>query len=380
MTTRPNRIDSLDIVRGVVMVLMAIDHVRVYSGVPAGGAAPAIFFTRWITHFCAPSFAFFAGTSAYLLGLKLRDHRALAKHLATRGALLVLLELTVMKVAWTFNIDYSHFILAGVIWMLGWCMILLAALVRFSPKALGIFGVAVILVQQLLYPIATAAPAALKPLFQILYTGGAITLGAHGPDFSILYVLIPWIGVMAAGYAFGTVMTHDAAARNRFCTRLGLSMTAAFVVIAGAMVAFGHAPENGMPALFRMLSQSKYPPSQLFLLMTLGPVIALLPVADSARGRVADALATFGRVPFFYYVLHIPLIHASALAVRLVRDGALHQEHFATAPFVSVPDAFRWSLGLLYLVFAIDVAILYWPCRWFARYKSEHKESWARFI
>ncbi|MDB4913280.1 MAG: hypothetical protein JWM95_924, partial [Gemmatimonadetes bacterium] len=182
MTTRQNRINSLDIMRGVVMVLMAIDHVRVYAGVPAGGPSPGIFFTRWITHFCAPSFVFFAGTSAYLLGLRLNDTRALARHLATRGALLVLLELTLLKVAWTFNADYSHFILAGVIWMLGWCMILMAALVHLAPRTLAILGVLLVLFQQLFTVGARAVPGVLKPLMQVLYTGGQIKVGADGPD------------------------------------------------------------------------------------------------------------------------------------------------------------------------------------------------------
>src|SRR5882724_9827259 len=128
------RITSMDFVRGVVMILMAIDHVRVYSGLPAGGPTPGIFFTRWITHFCAPTFVFLAGTGAFLHGRKLGDKRTLARYLVTRGLLLVLLELTVIRLSWTFNLDYSHFILAGVIWMLGWCMVLLAGLIWFSTR------------------------------------------------------------------------------------------------------------------------------------------------------------------------------------------------------------------------------------------------------
>lgn len=140
------------------MVLMAIDHVRVFAGVPAGGADPAVFFTRWITHFVAPAFAFLAGTGAFLHGRKLGDTRALARYLVTRGIVLVLLEMTVIRVSWTFNFDYAHYLLAGVIWMLGWCMILLAGLVRFSTKAIGIFGLAVIFFQNLLGVATTALP------------------------------------------------------------------------------------------------------------------------------------------------------------------------------------------------------------------------------
>src|ERR1700680_655797 len=148
-TPLTNRLMSLDVVRGLVMILMAIDHVRVYSGLPAGGPTPGIFFTRWITHFVAPAFCFLAGTGAFLHGRKLGDGRALARFLVTRGIVLVLLELTVIRVAWIFNFDYTHYLLAGVIWMLGVCMILLAGLVRFSTKAIGIFGLVVIFAQQL---------------------------------------------------------------------------------------------------------------------------------------------------------------------------------------------------------------------------------------
>jgi uncharacterized membrane protein len=383
MTTRPQRITSLDIVRGVVMVLMAIDHVRVYSGVPAGGPTPGIFFTRWITHFCAPAFVFFAGTAAYLHGQSLGDVKALSRYLATRGLLLVVLELTVIRAGWTFGLDYSTFILAGVIWMLGWCMVMMAGLVRLRTKTIGIFGLLVILFQQIFYGVAGVVPDSAWPvkwLLQILYTGGQIKLGSAGPTVTILYVLIPWIGVMAAGYAFGTIMTREPEERRRLCLRIGLSATALFVVVGGLFAVLAPAPEDAPPALFRMLNQSKYPPSQLFLLMTLGPSIALLPVAERARGWVADVLATFGRVPLFYYLLHIPLIHASALVVALIREGAITPEWYATAPFTSVPEEHRWGLPLLYLVFAIDVAILYFACRWYARVKRERPDTWLRYV
>ena len=139
-------------------------------------------------------------------------------------------------------------------------------------------------------------------------------------------------------------------------------------------------PRTLPPALFRYLNQRKYPASLLFLLMTLGPAIALLPSAERARGRFAEILATFGRVPMFYYLLHIPLIHATASVVWLLRDGSAHREWFATAPFVSVPPERRWGLPLLYLVFAVDVAILYCPCRWFAQIKARRRENWLTYL
>jgi len=335
------RIASIDIVRGLVMVLMAIDHVRVYSGLPAGGPTAGIFFTRWVTHFCAPAFCFFVGTSAYLYGQKLGNRGALSLYLLKRGLILVVLELTILRFAWTFNFDYAHFTLAGVIWMLGWCMVLLAALVQLPVPVVGMIGLAIIFAQQLFSHLPRAWP------WGFIYPGGT-----EPPDgVAILYVLVPWIGVMAAGYAFGTIV-----ARERLCLAIGLAATALFLVW-GCL--------NHPSSLFQLLNQRKYPASPLFLLMTLGPTIALLPLAGRWRGWSGRVLETFGRAPLFYYLLHIPAIHVAALLVTFLREGCSHPEWYATAPFTSVPPEHRWSLPLLYLVFFIVVTALYFPCRWY---------------
>ena len=375
-----DRIVALDIVRGIVMVLMAIDHVRVYSGLPAGGPTPGIFFTRWITHFCAPSFAFFAGTGAFLYGRKLGNWRPLARYLVTRGLLLVVLELTLIRLEWTFNFDYANFVLAGVIWMLGWCMVLLAGLVRLPAKVVGAIGLAIIFFQQIFQVLPRALPLPARNLiggfWEFIYPAGL----PRWSGISILYVLVPWIGVMAAGYGFGLILIREAAERRRLCLRIGLSAIALFLLAGGLALVFTPAAGDARPALFRLLDQKKYPASQIFLLMTLGPAIALLPLAERARGWFASTLATFGRVPMFYYLLHIPLIHVAALVVMWLREGAIHSERYATAPFSSVPAEHRWSLSLLYLVFTIVVATLYFACRWFAGVKARHREGWLRYL
>lgn len=379
-SSRADRISSLDLVRGLVMVLMAIDHVRVYSGVPAGGPSPGVFFTRWVTHFCAPAFVFFAGAAAFLYGRKVGDKRVLARYLVTRGLLLVALELTVIRFAWTFNFDYAHFVLAGVIWMLGWCMVLLAGLIWLPTRAVGVLGLVTITFQQVFSLAPRMLPQAIRTsvgwLWEFIYSSGLDT----PPPIVVLYVLVPWIGVMAVGYAFGDIMLRDTNERRRLCLRIGLSATALFLVIGGLAVILQPAPANAPPALFRLLNQQKYPASQLFLLMTLGPTIALLPLAERARGRLAGVLTTFGRVPLFYYLLHIPVIHITALVAWYLREGSVHAEYFKTAPYAQVPPEHRWGLPLLYLVFVIVIALLYFPCRWFAEVKARHPKGWLSYL
>jgi uncharacterized membrane protein len=374
------------------MVLMAIDHVRVYAGVPPGGPKPGVFFTRWITNFVAPAFAFLAGTSAYLLGRRMGNRRALARYLVTRGLILVLLELTVIRVAWTFNFDFGHYLLAGVIWMLGWCMVLLAALIWLPIPAIGAFGVAVIVLHNALDFLSPAAGTALQQsslswLWQILYFGGPIQLGQNGPTLMVLYSIVPWIGVMAAGYAFGAVMTLEPSRRDRICVTLGASAIVLFLVLRTIDV-YGdprHWHSTGatqMSAWLRFINTTKYPASLQFLLMTLGPTILLLPLVERARGKIGEMFATFGRVPMFYYLIHIPTIHLAAVIVSFAREGTVNPWLFANHPMMNPPppDGYTWKLSLLYAVFLVVIAVLYAPSRWYARRKATDPAPWMRYI
>ena len=375
------RVASIDLIRGAVMVLMAIDHVRVYSGLPAGGPTAGIFFTRWVTHFVAPAFIFLAGTSAFFYG---RKHHDLSRFLLVRGIWLVLLELTVIRICWTFNFDFANYLLAGVIWVIGWCMVLMAALVWLRPRTVGILGMGIIALHNaVMMPLITHTPA-LAELWKILYIGffnGPVA----GTPLIVLYSIIPWIGVMAAGYWFGTVLTMEPVRRNRVCLRLGLGATALFLVLRGFNLYGDPRPWSAtppMPAFLSFLNTTKYPSSLLFLLMTLGPTIAIVPLLDRARGRVAQWLTVFGRVPFFYYVLHIPLIHALALVVSAIRLGAVTPWLFTNHPMANppAPEGYTWSLGLLYLVWAIAIVLLYFPSRWYADLKARRTDWWLKYL
>ena len=370
---QPNRVRSLDIARGLVMVLMAIDHVRVYAAVPAGGPAPAVFFTRWITHFCAPGFVFFAGASAWLHRATLPGLPALSRFLLIRGLWLVVLELTVMRFAWTFNFDVMNYNLAGVLWMIGWSMVALAGLVWLPFNAIAALGLAIIFGHNLIDPYVrdlggAVAEDPLRWLYQFLYFGGSVNLGASGPRIAILYSLLPWIGVMAAGYAFGAVLELPEPRRRKLCIAIGASAIVLFIGLR-AFNLYGD-PRHWSPQQpLSFLNTAKYPASLLFLLMTLGPLILLMPAFDRARGSMAGALEIFGRVPLFYYVLHIPLIHLVAIAISLIRTGAVTPWLFGNHPLEppDPPDGYRWSLTLLYLVTAVCVGLLYIACRWWAR-------------
>ena len=374
---KPNRVRALDVARGLVMVLMAIDHVRVYAAVPAGGPTVALFFTRWVTHFCAPGFVFFAGASAWLNGAArttvpgVPGVPALSRFLLLRGLWLVFLELTVMRFVWTFNFDVINYNLAGVLWMLGWSMVALAGLIWLPFTAVAAIGLVIVFGHNLIDPYVrdlgrTLAEDPLRWVYQFLYFGGSVRIGEGGPRIAILYSLLPWIGVMAAGYAFGAVLEMPEARRRRICLALGAGCIVLFVLLRTFNI-YGD-PRHWSPHQpLSFLNTAKYPASLQFLLMTLGPLILLLPAFDRARGRVTDALAVFGRVPLFYYVLHIPLIHLAAIAVSLIRTGTITPWLFGNHPLEppEPPDGYRWSLTLLYLVTAICVGLLYVACRWY---------------
>ena len=371
-TTGAARYASIDILRGAVMVLMAIDHVRVYSGLPPGGPTPGIFFTRWVTHFCAPAFIFLAGTSAFLYG---RTHQDLARFLVTRGAWLIFLEMTAIRLFWTFNFDFANYLLAGVIWVIGWSMILLALVVKLPVTAVGAIGLVMIAGHNLL-----PTPGG-GPLWTLLHAG--FFNGSIGP-LAVLYTIIPWSGVMMAGYAFGTIVTAEPDRRRRLCLGIGLGATALFVLLRAFNLYGEPRPWSGeqMPAWLSFLNTSKYPASLQFLLMTLGPTIALVPLLEGARGALARWVSVFGKVPFFYYVLHIPLIHVLALIVSRVREGAVNGWLFTNHPMGNPPppEGYAWSLALLYTVWAAAVLLLYPPSAWFARLKARNKSRWLSYL
>jgi uncharacterized membrane protein len=358
---------------------MAIDHVRVYSGLPAGGSTAGLFLTRWVTHFVAPAFCFLAGTAAYFLGKRLADTGMLRRFLVSRGLLLVLLELTLIRFLWSATLS-PDFVLAGVIWMLGWCMVLLALVVGVRPDRVGWAGIAIVTLQPLFGVLGSLLPAAATPWWAFVYPSGA-----DAPfGINVLYVIVPWIGVMMAGYGFGPLLEREAAARDRLMHRLGLGLTAAFLLVAAGHALLVGPPPAGddavLPYWMRILDQRKYPASPAFLMMTLGPLIALVPWAERAKGWGVDALKMFGTVPMWFYILHITVIHAAAIVVTLWITGQSPFEWYKTAPYTWLPDEARWSLPVLYAVWAVCLLILFPLCRWYSWRKEVRPWRWQAYI
>jgi uncharacterized membrane protein len=386
-----SRLPAIDIVRGAVMVLMALDHVRVFGGVPAGGDTPSLFFTRWITNYCAPAFVFLAGTGAFLHRDKLPTTGALSKYLLIRGALLVFLEMTISRLSWTFNFDFYNYTEANVIWAIGWSMIILAALIHLPLRAVAVFGIGIIACHNVIDFFGEQINAAtqgtgVRHFLQLLYFGNEFRWFDTGPKIVVLYSIIPWVGVMAAGYAFGAIMKREPHERNSLCFRIGVSAVIAFLVLRGFNI-YGNPwtwehSDSFMKSLMSFLGTSKYPASLQFLLMTLGPVIALIPLLENARGRLSSWLTVFGRVPLFYYLLHIPFIHFVALAISLVRSPTatwwLFENHPLRIP--PVPDGYRYSLPMLYAVTLLVVIALYFPSRWYGAFKAKSRDMWLTYL
>ncbi len=290
--------------------------------------------------------------------------------------------------------------MAGVIWVIGWCMILMAGLVKLPLSVVGTFGVAIIAAHnlmdshmgKLLDSLDANRFSALWKIFYVGFFAGPVQFGPNGPNLIVLYSLIPWIGVMAAGYAFGKILALEPARRNQLCLTIGLSAIALFLVLRGFNLYGDPRPwhaaaqgRNGMPPMpgwLSFLNTTKYPASLCFLLMTLGPIIALIPLLEGVRGSLARAITMFGRVPFFYYVLHIPLIHALALVVSKIRLGYVSPWLFTNHPMGNPepPDGYVWSLPLLYLVWAIAIMILYFACRWFSDFKARRNDWWLKYV
>ena len=368
------------------MILMALDHVRDFFGTP--GVSPTnlaqttvpLFLTRWITHVCAPTFFLLTGTGAFL-SLGRKSIPELSRYLFIRGVWLIVLELTVIRcLGFQFNFDYQVTMLV-VIWALGWAMIVLAALVWLPPSIILTFGVVMIAGHNLLDGIRSA-----NPIWVMLHSPGFVV---NRPGFVVFapYTLIPWVGVTAVGYVFGRVYRWTPEHRRAFLLKAGLGLAAAFVVLRAINVYGDPAPwstqASSAMTIVSFLNVTKYPPSLLFLLMALGPSLLILRALDGGTPRILAPAIVFGRVPLFYFLLHLPLIHLLAVIVCYWQNGAVHwmfqSPNLGAYPFTPPPG---WGLSLptIYLLWVLVVVMLYPACRWFASVKQRRTDPWLTYL
>jgi uncharacterized membrane protein len=391
-------LQSIDFVRGIAMAFMALDHVRDFltnlrfAPEDLSRTYPALFLTRWVTHFSAPAFFFLAGTGAFLYGRK-RTLAAVSHFLWTRGLFLIAMEFTVIHWGWTLTVGYTQLRLL-VIWALGACMVCLSQLIKLPTKLLVIFAVVTIAGHNLLDLISPDTLGAFRGLFMVLHHSGGGHLGPLG--VFVLYPLVPWVGVMAGGYAFGTVFTWKAAKRRKFMFALGGCAIALFILLratnlyGNAAVGAGASAPGPFVAqatfeksMIAFLNVEKYPPALDFLLMTLGPTLLVLAVTDSwdfkgMFGKLMQPFIVIGKVPMFYYTVHLYVIHAIAIALGV----AFHQpwQWLLNAAYGAAPSGYGQDLPIIWGVWLFVVALLYLPCRWYAQYKATHKAWWLSYI
>ena len=395
------RVDSIDLLRGLVMVIMMLDHTRDYFSAEQFQFDPtnldrtsiALFLTRWITHFCAPVFFFLAGTGAYLRGTRGATPREMSWSLISRGVWLIALELTIIRALITFDVLPGGTYVGQTIWALGWSMIVLAGLVHLPLWATGAFGVVMILVHNAFDGMGPQACFPGQPtcgagdmILRVLHVSGPVMLGAKGPMFLALYPLIPWIGVMAAGYAFGRLYTMDAVDRRRLLLRLGAAIVALFVVLRatnlyGDPSKWSVQPRGAAFTALSFLNLSKYPPSLLYLCMTLGPAILLLAFLErERRGRIGTALVHYGRVPLLFYVLQWVFTHGVAYAL-FAATGKPTEALFIfhnNPPEVLAKAGF--PLPVVYLFWVLGVLALYPICKRYAELKRRRSDWWLGYL
>jgi uncharacterized membrane protein len=390
------RIQSVDALRGAIMMLMAIDHIRDYVAQSAQQflptdltrTTPAIFFTRWITHFCAPVFIFSAGLGAYFWMTRGRHSKSeLSRLLITRGFWLIILELTILRFVLLSQISFTaNPVILMILWAIGTSMIVLAALIYLPMRVMAAISIAIIALHNLLDSVPAERFGRVAWIWDILHQQGAIPF--HGITFAVAYPILPWIGVMAGGYCLGTVFEWDAQRRRRFLVRLGLALAVLFVVVRAINIYGDPAPwSHQVSPVFTLLSflnVTKYPPSLDFLLMTLGPALAVMAWLEKFKFASTNPLIVFGRVPFLYYGLHLLLAHLMEIGLNLARYGAkpflLLAPPAMGNPSELFPADFGFPLWAVYAVWIAVLVILYPVCLWFGRLKQRRHDWWLTYL
>jgi uncharacterized membrane protein len=380
------RIGSIDLLRGTVMIIMALDHVRdyfhadafLYDPLDLQKTSVLLFFTRWITHFCAPVFVFLAGTSAFFVGQR-KTKKELSVFLFTRGIWLILLELTVLSFGWSFNAHFPMLALI-VIWALGVSMIALSLLVHLPIKIILIIGIVLVAGHNLLDGV-HAPGTGIKSIFWAILHEPAI-FNLEGKNLFVGYPIIPWIGLMALGYCFGQLYAplFTPEKRKRILILLGAGAILLFVVLRFPNI-YGDAAEwsrqsSPVYSFLSFINTTKYPPSLLYVLMTIGPALLFLAFTERPLNKFGKIVSVYGRVPFFYYLLHIYIIHVAAM---LAAEFSNHDwRDMIISGWVNFDPQLRgygFDLWVVYAIWIILVVALFPLCRWYDKYKATHRHN-----
>ncbi|MBC6698288.1 DUF1624 domain-containing protein [Hymenobacter puniceus] len=377
------RVRALDVIRGLVMVIMALDHTRDFWGAtllrPEDVAhAPALLFlTRWVTHICAPTFVLLSGCSVYLYAQKRHNRAAVSRFLLARGLWLIVVEVTVL----TFVLSWSYSLtLLLVIWAIGTGFALLAGLL-WLPRWLLIALTFVVLAGHNLVP--NLAPVTAANAGWALLHNGPFVLPVLGQPVLVAYSVGPWLGVLLAGYLLGPWFQLPLPLRNRRLRWAGVGLLGIFCMLRatnwyGDPTPWSVQPQGLLHTWLSFVNVTKSPPSLLFVCLTLGVALLLLSQAEKATSRLSDILRTFGQVPFFYYLLHFTLLSSAAwIWTTLEFDRAVN---LAFAPASAWPPAYSPSLARTYLVWAVVVVAMYGPCRWYQRFKQTHTHWWLSYL
>lgn len=385
---KSSRIESIDVLRGLVMVIMALDHVRdyfhlgaiVYDPTDMDTTTPQLFFTRFVTNFCAPVFIFLTGTSASLFGQN-KSKSTLSRFLWTRGIWLIFVEIVIMNFLWWFNPRYE-FINLQVIWAIGLCMISLSALIYLPRKVLIIISLIVVFGHNTLDGI-TAEGNSLESILWYIFHQLHFMPISETRVIGFYYPIVPWFAVMALGYCFGFLFHKgfDAEKRKKHLLQLGFVSIALFLLIRGINVYGDPSPwkiqKNALFTFMSFINVSKYPPSLLYLLITIGPTFIVLYLLEGFKNRTTDFLLVFGRVPFFYYVLHVLIIHSAALLLLMALGKDWTLMIFTSDSFLTDKLAnYGYSLGVVYVVWILVVALLYPLSKKYMTYKLVNKDKW----
>jgi uncharacterized membrane protein len=393
LTAAKGRVQSIDILRGIVMVLMALDHTRdffhntAFTADPLNPATttPALYFTRWITHFCAPTFLFLAGISAYLVG-KRRSKPELSGFLIKRGLWLILVEMVLVTFALTFNPLYNNIFLQ-VIWAIGISMVILGLVVRLPYPVIFALAVLILAGHNLLdYP--EAARKNDVGFFWDLVHNGRFDTYLLAPNYRlvIIYAFLPWTGIMLMGYCAGRLFepTFDPDRRKKILISVGFGAIALFIVlrlINGYGNPFPWQPQDSaLQTFYSFMNIQKYPPSLMYACITLGPALIVLALLENVQNRFTAFVRVFGRVPFFYYVIHFYVIHILTVIAFYLSGYGSNDIVSQQVPFLFRPLNFGYDLWAVYLVWALLIAMLYPLCKWYDRYKSTHFQWWLSYL